>query len=88
MIKVRAKVSCHEVVICQGYTNKANDNKGGYVEARRFKMQIVQGTSEEDRLYSSISGGTAVELMTINPEVFDSFKVGGKYYVDFTPAEE
>jgi hypothetical protein len=88
MNQVRAKVVCHEIVICEGWSQKANDGKGGNVEARRFKMQIVHGTSEEDRLYSAISGGTAVELQTINPAVFDMFKVKGKYYVDFTEAPE
>jgi phosphotransferase system IIB component len=88
MTRVRAKVVCHEIVICEGWSQKANDGKGGQVEARRFKMQIVHGTSEEDRLYSAISGGTAVELQTINADVFDMFKVKGKYYVDFTPAPE
>ena len=88
MNQVRAKVICHEIVICEGWDNRANEGKGAYVEARRFKMQIVHGTSEEDRLYSSVSGGTAVELQTINPKVFDMFKVKGKYYVDFVPAED
>ncbi len=88
MDQVRAKVMCHEIVICEGWSQKENDGKGGYVEARRFKMQIVHGNSEEDRLYSAISGGSAVELQTINPKVFDMFKVKGKYYVDFTVAPE
>lgn len=88
MSQVRAKVICHEIVICEGWDQKLNDGKGGSCEARRFKMQIVHGNSDEDKLYSSISGGTAVELMTINKAVFDMFKVKGKYYVDFTPAED
>jgi len=79
---------CHEIVICEGWDQKGNEGKGAYVEARRFKMQIVHGTSEEDKLYSAISGGTAVELQTINPAVFEMFKVKGKYYVDFSPAPE
>lgn len=62
MINARAKVMCHEIVICEGWDSKANEGKGAYAEARRFKMQIVHGTSEEDKLYSAISGGTAVEL--------------------------
>ncbi len=87
MENVRAKVKVHEIVICEGWSHTAGENgKGGYVEARRFKMQIVQDGSEENRLYSAISGGTAVELQTINPVVFDMFKVKGEYYVDFTPA--
>jgi len=88
MSTVRAKVVCHEIVICEGWNQKLKEGKGDYCEARRFKMQIVHGTSEEDRLYSAISGGTAVELQTINPEVFDMFKVKGKYYVDFVPAAD
>lgn len=88
MVQVRAKVVCHEIVICEGWDQRLNDGKGAYCEARRFKMQIVHGNSEEDRLYSTVSGGTAVELQTINPAVFNQFKVKGKYYVDFTPVEE
>lgn len=84
MTKVRAKVFCHEIVICEGYDSKQNK----YVEARRFRMQIVHGNSEENKLYAAISGGTAVELQTINPEVFDQFKVKGEYYVDFIPVSE
>lgn len=86
MKNVRAKVMVHEIVICEGYSAQANEGKGGYVEARRFKMQIVNGTTEENRLYSALSGGTAVELQTVNPEVFEMFKVKGEYYVDFIPA--
>lgn len=81
MVQVRSKVMCHEIVICEGYDSKT----GKMVEARRFKMQIVHGSSEENKLFASISGGTAVELQTINPLVFDMFKVKGEYYVDFIP---
>lgn len=86
--KVRAKVMCREIVICEGWSPTGGEQgKGGYVEARRFKMQIVQDGSEENRLYAAISGGTAVELQTINPQVFDFFKVKGQYYVDFISAD-
>lgn len=89
LLTVRAKVKCHEIVICEGWSaTGGKDGKGGYAEARRFKMQIVNGTTEENRLYSAISGGTAVELQTINPLVFDRFKIGGEYYVDFIPAPD
>jgi len=81
MSTVRAKVKCHEIVICEGYDSKT----AKMVEARRFKMQIVHGNSDENKLYASISGGTAVELQTINAEVFEMFKVNGEYYVDFIP---
>jgi len=82
-ITVRAKVKCHEIVICQGWDSKTQK----MCEARRFKMQIVQGDSDENRLFAAVSGGTAVELQTINPLVFDQFKVNGEYYVDFIPSE-
>ncbi len=57
MEKVRAKVICHEIVICEGWDQKLNEGKGSTCE----------------------SGGTAVELQTINKAVFDMFKVKGKY---------
>lgn len=88
MMTVRAKVKCHEIVICEGWSpTGGKEGKGGYVEARRFKMQIVSGTTDENRLFAAVSGGTAVELQTVNPVVFDRFKVNGEYYVDFIPAE-
>lgn len=86
MEKVRAKVRVHEITELQGYDSKA----AKYVPAKRFKMQIVGyagDESEENKFYNHISGGTNIELQTINPDVFPFFKVGGEYFVDFSPAQ-
>lgn len=81
---VRAKVVVHEITELQGWNSKT----GKSCPAKRFKMQIVHDGSEENKFYGHISGGTNIELQTINPEIFDRFKVSGEYYVDFTPVPE
>ncbi len=82
MNKVRTKVKVHEITELTGYNSKTQKS----VPAKRFKMQIVYDGSEENKFFSHISGGTNVELQTINEDVFGFFKVGGEYYVDFTDA--
>ena len=85
--KVRAKVRVHEITELQGWDSKTQKS----VPAKRFKMQIVGYAgqeSEENKFYNHISGGTNIELQTINPNVFAYFKVGGEYYVDFTVVPE
>lgn len=83
MTQVRAKVKVHEITELQGWDSKT----GKYCPAKRFKMQIVSDGSEENKFYGHISGGTNIELQTINPEVFERFAVGKDYYVDFSPAD-
>ncbi len=83
---VRAKVKVHEITELQAWDSKTQKN----VTAKRFKMQIVGYAgqeSDENKFYSHISGGTNIELQTINAEVFPFFEVNGEYYVDFTSAK-
>jgi hypothetical protein len=79
---VRAKVKVHEITELQGWDSNAQKP----VPAKRFKMQIVSDGSDENKLFSHMSGGTNIELQTINKDVFDFFKVMGEYYVNFTDA--
>jgi hypothetical protein len=80
---VRAKLVCYEKAEFQGWDSKA----GKYCPAMKFKFQIVSsGNSPENDFYSHISGGTNMEIATINAEVFDKFKVNGEYFADLSPA--
>lgn len=89
-MSTRAKLKCYEISEFQGWDNMKDNgegkSKGGYCVAKKFKFQIVSGGSEENDFYSHISGGTNMELATINSAVFDHFKVGGEYYADLSPA--
>ncbi|MGO4379683.1 hypothetical protein AB4Z19_15515 [Pseudoduganella sp. RAF19] len=43
--------------------------------------------SDEDNTYAKWSPGANLSINIANPELWDKFKVGDKFYVDFTPAD-
>ncbi|KWN80897.1 hypothetical protein WM24_23760 [Burkholderia ubonensis] len=45
------------------------------------------GTGDEDNTYARWSPQANLDLACMNPALFGKFKVGDKFYVDFTPAE-
>lgn len=82
---VRAKFKCYEIAEYTGWDNNKDNGKGGkgdYCKAMKFKFQIVSGGSPENDHFYAVSGGSNLELQTINPAVFDQFKVGAEYYAD------
>lgn len=89
---VRAKVKVYEIAEFQSGKYVANDtdgkvNKWQACPGYRIKCQIVSGGSAENDMFQAVSGGTNIELVTVNQDARDEFKVNGEYYVDFTPAE-
>ena len=42
--------------------------------------------SDEDNSYAKFSPGANLTINIANPALFGGFKIGEKYYVDFTPA--
>lgn len=42
--------------------------------------------SDEDNTYAKWSPGANLSINIANPALWDKFKVGDKFYVDFTPA--
>ena len=42
--------------------------------------------SDEDNTYARFSPGANLSINIANPDLFGKFKVGDKFYVDFTPA--
>lgn len=86
---VRAKVEVFQITETKAFMNDP-DNPGKYLTIPRkvIEANIVQGSDNpEDKIFEYLSGGTTIKLSTINPEAYNQFKIGGKYYVDFTPAE-
>lgn len=67
-----------------------NDQK--YQETLRF--QAVGKTDgyaddglDEDNTFSKYTPAANLSIVITNPALFDKFKVGDKFYVDFSPAE-
>jgi hypothetical protein len=47
-----------------------------------------QDGSDEDNTYAKFSPGAHLSINIANPDLFGQFKVGDKYYVDFSKAAE
>lgn len=43
---------------------------------------------DEDNTFAKYSPGATLTINIANPALFGGFKVGDKFYVDFTPAEK
>ena len=46
---------------------------------------VTGGSPENDAFYDATPSGE-IKLGTLNPEAWAPFKLGGEFYVDFTPA--
>jgi hypothetical protein len=46
------------------------------------------GGLDEDNTFAKFSPGATLVINIANPVLFDQFKVGDKFYVDFTKAEQ
>lgn len=61
--------------------------------AETLKMHAVAASkypedgSDEDNTYAKFSPGADLSINIANPALWGKFKVGEKYYVDFTPAQ-
>lgn len=89
MDTVRAKFKCYEIAEYEsGKYVKNSEGKDVWqkCKALKFKFQIVSGGSSENDHFYAMSGGSNLELQTINENVFDKFKVGGEYYADIIEA--
>lgn len=83
-MSVRAKMKCVEI---------ATREHNGYRETG----QLIPGTAEtvkltpvagdENKPWSMYTPSGSVELAITNPDAVKQFRVGGLYFVDFTPAE-
>lgn len=82
---VRAKMKVHEIAARQvdSYDHETKQTKP--VAQEVVKLSAVMG--EENKPWSQFTPQANVELHITNPAAVAQFKVGGVYYVDFSPAE-
>ena len=70
---VRAKFKCVE---------KTQTEQGD-----KIKLQPVTSGGKENEEFFKWTPWGSMEIGTINENVITQFKVGGEYYIDFTPVE-
>ena len=79
MSKMRAKFQINRIEQFQGGNEKLHFN------AVCAKSYPADG-SDEDNTYAKYSPSAECSITIANPALHGQFKVGEKYYVDFTPA--
>lgn len=60
-----------------------NENQAGF--SLSFEP-VTSGSPENDKFFRYTPWGK-IEIGTVNAEAAMAYKVGGEYYVDFTPAD-
>jgi len=90
MSKMRAKLRVMNII-----ENGYDDAEKGFVktgEQMAFtavcKTQYEGEGLDEDNTYAKWSPSATFNISVANPALFGQFKVGEKYYVDFTQAPE
>lgn len=81
MEKVIAKFHCDQAA--EKVSQWSPDYKPEHVE-----MSVVQGQTEEDKVFQQASPGGELKLVVINQAAKGFFKPGKKYYVSFEEAPE
>jgi hypothetical protein len=74
---VRCKFECVSIERRKGWTGTKTE------ELHDAKFQVVCDVSEESRAFFSSTPGGEIRVSALLP---DLFVLGGRYYVDFTPA--
>ena len=82
---VRAKMKCHEIAsrVIDSYDH---ENKRT-VQVANEVVRLTAVSGDENKPWSQYTPQGSVELHITNPAAVAQFKVGGVYFVDFTPAE-
>lgn len=86
MSKMRAKMQV-------GFVQEHNNEPDGAKSYETLSMHAVAASkypedgSDEDNTYAKWSPGANLTINIANPALFDKFKIGEKYYVDFTKAD-
>lgn len=88
-MSVRAKMRCTErKEVCWSQAEKLAENESN-VSAVHVKLQPVYSNdpASPNFSWSQASPSGELNLMITNPAAHEQFKVGGTYFVDFTPAD-
>lgn len=78
-----------------GFVQVHNYGENGAVSQETLTMHAVSKStaypedgSDEDNTFAKFSPGANLVINIANPALWGKFKVGEKYYVDFSPAGE
>lgn len=86
MSKMRAKMQV-------GFVQEHFYGQGGAKSQETLTMHAVAASkhpedgSDEDNTFAKFSPGANLSINIANPALFGQFKIGEKYYLDFTKAE-
>ncbi len=88
---MRAKLQVGFVQDHFGWTEKEGDAKPKVQETLTFHAVAASSYpadgADEDNTYAKWSPGATMSINVANPALWGRFKVGDKFYVDFTPAK-
>lgn len=92
MVTMRAKMQVGMVQEHMGWVDPASGAKPEKCSETLNMHAVCKPTYadsefDEDNTYARMSPGAQLSIHIANPALFDKFKVGDKFYVDFTPAE-
>lgn len=87
MTKMRAKLQVGFVQEHFHYDDKTKKVQETLSMHAVAASRYPEDGSDEDNTYAKFSPGAQLHINIANPDLFGQFKVGDKYYVDFTPAE-
>jgi hypothetical protein len=91
MTKMRAKMKVLAIT-----ETGHNDTEKGFVKTQEtLAFSAVSKPNgypadglDEDNTYAKWTPSATINITITNPELFDQFKVGEAYYIDFTRAEQ
>lgn len=73
-------------VVCQ--SKKETKNYSGNAETHPIQTEIQFNVPyDTNNVYHQMSGGSSPIFYTVNQEVADMFKIGGKYAIEISPVE-
>ncbi len=92
MTTMRAKLIINSVTEHK-QENKIKNNQETYAETLKMNAVGKSGTypedgSDEDNSYAKWSPSAEFEIYIANPNLFGKFKIGQKFYVDFTEVQQ
>ena len=85
-MSVRAKMKCVEIATRSASFYDPATAKSAEGTNEVVKLSAVMG--DENKPWPQYTPQASVELYITNPEAVRQFKVGGLYFVDFTPAPD
>lgn len=85
---VRAKFVCNSYeTILQGGGRDRSGNVIPGEECRTLKLTAVMDNSPENKEFFKWTPNGNIMIGVLNQKAWSQFKLGGEYYVDFTPVE-